>query len=327
VNAPLLAIHDLVKVYRPPGATAGGVRALDGVTFRVEAGEFVALVGESGSGKSTLLAAAAALESPTAGRIELAGRDLAALAGAELRALRRRVQVVFQDPYEALDPRQTIGEIVEEPLVVHRLLATAAERAARVRDVLVEVGLTPPEIFLGRRPAQLSGGQRQRVAIAAALAIGPELLLADEPVSMLDVSVRAEILNLLARLRAARGIAVLLVTHDLATAAAVAERIAVMYLGRIVEQGPARAVLASPAHPYTQALVAANPAADPVRRRRRGEALPRGEQPDAAALPAGCRFHPRCPRAEGRCRVEDPPLREIGAGRHAACHFAELGPG
>jgi len=317
---PLLVLDDLVKVYRAPGA-AHGLRALDGVTFRVEAGELVALVGESGSGKTTLLSLAAALESPTAGRVELAGLDPARLPGGELRALRRRVQVVFQDPYESLDPRQTIEATVAEPLIVHRLAATAEERRARVCDLLTEVGLTPPEIFLARRPAELSGGQRQRVAIAAALAVGPDLLLADEPVSMLDVSVRAEILNLLARLRAAHGIAVLLVTHDLATAAAVAERMAVMYLGRIVEEGPARTVLAEPAHPYTRALVDANPVADPARRRVRSDEAPRAREADAAELPSGCRFHPRCPRAEARCRTEDPALRPVAPGRSAACHF------
>ena len=323
MSAPLLAIRDLVKVYGAPGAPGGGVRALDGVSLRLDSGEMVALVGESGSGKSTLLAVAAALEPATAGRVELEGRDLATCSRSELRALRRRVQVVFQDPYESLDPRQTIGDIVAEPLVVHGLGGAPDERTARVRELLAEVGLEPPEFFLARRPAELSGGQRQRVAIASALATGPALLLADEPVSMLDVSVRAEILNLLARLRRTHRIAVLLVTHDLATAAAVAERVAVMYLGRIVEEGPTRAVLAAPAHPYTRALVAANPAADPSRRRARDETLPRAERADAAALPSGCRFHPRCPRAAERCRADEPALRPLAPGRAAACHFAE----
>jgi len=323
LNQPLLTVRDLAKHYPVPGgATGSTVRALDGIDFDLAAGELVALVGESGSGKSTLLSLVAALERPTAGEIRFEGRPLADLHRSALRAFRRRAQVVFQDPYESLNPRQTIGEIVAEPLVVHGLGSSAAERTTRVKAVLEEVGLAPAESFLGRRPAELSGGQRQRVAIASALGVGPALLLADEPVSMLDVSVRAEILNLLARLRRDRGIAVLLVTHDLGTAAAIAERIAVMYLGKIVEQGPARDLLANAAHPYTRALVAASPVADPDERGRpRGSV--RGEIGDAATLPPGCRFHPRCPRAEERCRVEEPGLRRLSDAHSSACHFAE----
>ncbi|MCM2269910.1 MAG: ABC transporter ATP-binding protein [Thermoanaerobaculia bacterium] len=318
MTSPLLEVRDLVKTY-PLGRGRGAVRALDGVSLELAAGEMLALVGESGSGKSTLLAQIAGLETPDAGVIEVEGRDLRRLDRAARRDLRRRLQMIFQDPYESLDPRQTIGDIVAEPLVVHRLLPDPAARRARVEAALATVGLEPPAAYAARRPAELSGGQRQRVAIASALAVDPALLLADEPVSMLDVSVRAEVLNLLARLRRERAIAVLMVTHDLATAAAVADRIAVMYLGRIVESGPARAVLAAPAHPYTRALRDASPVADPARRSTR-EPLA-GETPNAAALPTGCRFHPRCPRAEARCRDDEPGLVALGAGRAAACWF------
>jgi oligopeptide/dipeptide ABC transporter ATP-binding protein len=320
MSAPLVAVRDLVKAY-PLGRGAGEVRALDGVSLALAAGEMLALVGESGSGKSTLLAQIAGLETADAGAIEVDGRDLRTLDRRERRALRRRVQMIFQDPYESLDPRQTIGEIVAEPLDVHRLAVEPAARRERVEAALAAVGLEPASAYLGRRPAELSGGQRQRVAIASALAVEPEVLLADEPVSMLDVSVRAEVLNLLARLRRERGIAVLMVTHDLATAAAVADRIAVMYLGRVVESGPAREVLARPAHPYTRALREASPVADPARRSTRAPLT--GETPNAADLPAGCRFQPRCPRAEARCREEEPALLERAAGRAAACWFPE----
>jgi len=320
MSGPILLVRDLVKRY-PLGHGAGSVHALDGVSLDLAAGEMLALVGESGSGKSTLLHQVAGLETPDAGRLEIAGKDLSRLSGGERRKLRRDVQMVFQDPYEALDPRQTIGDIVAEPLAVHGLFPGRGERAARVTAALAEVGLEPAEAFLDRRPAELSGGQRQRVAIASALAVEPLLLLADEPVSMLDVSVRAEILHLLGRLQRERSIAVLMVTHDLATAAAVADRIAVLYLGRIVETGDARQVLAAPAHPYTRALREASPVADPARRRTRAPLA--GEIPNAAALPRGCRFHPRCPRAESICAERDPPLVELGRGGSAACHFAE----
>ncbi len=315
MTSPLLTVRVLRKVY--PLAGGRGLRALDGVSLELAAGEMLALVGESGSGKSTLLNQVAGLETPTGGEIRFDGRDLGAMSPRERRALRREIQVVFQDPYESLDPRDTIGEIVAEPLDVHGLAKDTADRRARVVAALGEVGLEPADRFVDRRPGELSGGQRQRVAIASALVAQPRLLLADEPVSMLDVSVRAEVLNLLARLRRERGIAVLLVTHDLATAAAVADRIAVLYLGRVVESGPAREVLAAPVHPYTRALRDANPVADPARRARRE--LLRGETPNAAEIPPGCRFRPRCPSAVERCAAIDPQLVDCGAGRRAAC--------
>lgn len=320
MTAPMLSIRGLEKRYPLPGRRDGGVRALDGVDLDLAAGELLALVGESGSGKTTLLQLAAGLEAPSAGSIRFDGRELVGIAASERRRLRREIQVVFQDPYESLDPRATVGEIVAEPLEVHGLKSGRDERAAAIAAALAAVGLEPAERFVGRRPAELSGGQRQRVAIASALVVEPRLLLADEPVSMLDVSVRAEVLNLLARLRRERGIAVLLVTHDLATAVAVADRIAVMYLGRIVETGEAKATLARPAHPYTRALRDAHPVADPAHRRER--TLLRGETPNAAELPSGCRFRPRCPDAIARCAEVDPqlePLAALGASRSAAC--------
>jgi oligopeptide/dipeptide ABC transporter ATP-binding protein len=319
----LLEIRGLEKRYPIAGRRGAALRALDGVDLDLGAGELLALVGESGSGKTTLLQLVAGLETPSAGGVRFDGRELAGLGARARRRLRREIQVVFQDPYEALDPRATVGSIVAEPLAVHGLARARGEREARVAAALAAVGLEPAERFVGRRPAELSGGQRQRVAIASALAVEPRLLLADEPVSMLDVSVRAEVLNLLARLRRERGIAVLLVTHDLATAVAVADAIAVMYLGRIVERGPARAVLARPAHPYTRALIEAHPVADPARRRARRPLG--GETPNAAELPPGCRFRPRCPDAIGRCAEVDPELVELGGGRAAACIRLEFG--
>jgi oligopeptide/dipeptide ABC transporter ATP-binding protein len=316
----VLELRGLVKHYPLPGRRGGVVRALDGVDLDLDPGELLALVGESGSGKTTLLQIVAGLEEATAGSVRFDGRELSAADPRERRRLRRDIQVVFQDPYESLDPRSTIGAIVAEPLVVHGRAADRGERERKVAEALAAVGLQPAASFVDRRPAELSGGQRQRVAIAAALAVEPRVVLADEPVSMLDVSVRAEVLNLLARLRRERRIAVLMVTHDLATAVAVADRVAVMYLGRIVEIGPARATLAAPAHPYTRALRDAHPVADPARRRPR--TLLRGEIPDAAEIPRGCRFRPRCPDAIPRCGEVDPALVALAPGRGAACILA-----
>jgi len=233
-----------------------------------------------------------------------------------LRPLRRRIQMVYQDPYESLDPRLRVRQAVEEPLAIHRIGDSREEREARVREALERVELTPPELYLDRYPHELSGGQRQRVAIAAALVLDPALLVADEPVSMLDVSVRAGVLSLLDSLKRS-GLAILMITHDLSTAARFADRIAVMYLGRIVEEGPAAEVVRSPQHPYTQALLSVVPRRDP-RERHTGQVL-RGETPDAVHIPSGCRFHPRCPLAFDRCSVEEPLLGPTPAGHPAAC--------
>ena len=321
IPAPLLEVRDVATHFplgggllRPPSQW---VRAVDGVSLTIAAGEVVALVGESGCGKSTLALTIGGLESATSGDVRYRGRSLIGATGQALQAMRREVQLVFQDPYEALNPLMSVEEIVAEPLLIHRLAANPEQRRQRVIAALESAGLRPAQAFLPRRPHELSGGQRQRVVIAAALVLEPALLLADEPVSMLDVSVRAEIINLLSDLRRTRGIAILFITHDLSTVATFADRIAVMYLGRIVEMGPARAVVETPRHPYTQALLAAVPVANPRLRHRRH--LPPGETPHPGDLPAGCRFHPRCPIATPQCAQVDPPTVAVGPGHTAAC--------
>jgi oligopeptide/dipeptide ABC transporter ATP-binding protein len=252
--------------------------------------------------------------------VTLDGRHVGGLSHRELLRLRSGVQMIFQDPYESLNPRMRVQDIVAEPLRVHGVAGSAAEADARVREALSQAGLTPPGAYLHRLPFELSGGQRQRVVIAAALALRPKLLVADEPVSMLDVSIRAEILNLLAALARDEGIAIVMITHDLSTVAAYADRIAVMYLGRIVEYGPTRAVLADPQHPYARALLSVVPIPDPALRRQ--PVILGGETPDPSRIPSGCRFHPRCPVAFDRCQSVDPPLVTVGSDHAAACLLA-----
>ena len=328
-NGRLLDVEDLVVHYPVSRGIVGTVarkpqqvvRAVDGVSFTVERGELLALVGESGCGKTTTAQTVLRLVDPVGGRIAFDGRDITSLANRELRPLRKRMQIIYQDPYESLDPRLTVRGTIEEPLVIHHTGGSKQERAELVRDALDRVELTPPELFLERYPHELSGGQRQRVAIAASIVLGPELLVADEPVSMLDVSVRAGLLGLLDRLRQS-GLAILMITHDLSTAARFADRIAVMYLGRIVEEGPSRSVVDDPQHPYTKALLSVVPRRDP-RERSRPQILT-GEAPDAVRVPPGCRFHPRCPIAIADCRGIDPALEPAGSGRDhtAACILA-----
>jgi oligopeptide/dipeptide ABC transporter ATP-binding protein len=323
----LLEVEDLVVRYPIHRGLVGAatrkprrnVHAVEGVSLSLQRGEMLALVGESGCGKTTTAQAVLRMVDPVSGAIRFDGRNLVPLGSRELRPLRRRIQVVYQDPYESLDPRFRVRAIVEEPLLIHRIGGSKAERTHRIREALSRVELSPPDLYLDRYPHELSCGQRQRVAIAAALVLEPDVLIADEPVSMLDVSVRAGVLNVLDGLRQ-NGLAVLMITHDLSTAARFAQRIAVMYLGRIVEEGRAAEVVRNPQHPYTKALLSVVPRRDP-RDRQRPQIL-RGETPDAVAIPSGCRFHPRCPVAVDRCSVEDPALAQPTSaeeGHRAAC--------
>jgi peptide/nickel transport system ATP-binding protein len=294
------------------------VHALDGVSFSMQRGEILGLVGESGSGKTTTAMSVLGLVEPSEGTIQFNGQDLPHSWDRKgLLAMRRQMQMVFQDPYEALNPRQTVYTIMAEPLEVHRIGQSKAEKLERVKTALANAGLKPPENYLHRYPEELSGGQRQRVVVAGALILQPQLLVADEPVSMLDVSIRAEILNLLRQLRDQHGISILYITHDLATAGFFTDRIAVMYLGRIVEIGATAEVLANPKHPYTRALLSVVPVPNPRQRRKR-EIL-EGEIPNPINIPPGCRFHPRCPDAIPRCREIDPALYTVNAKHQAAC--------
>lgn len=314
MTEPILLIEDLSVEFQGK-KRSDRVRAVDGISLQVSPGEVVALVGESGCGKTTTANAVLGLTPPTLGRILVDGIDIAHAGHKEMRAARSRMQMIAQDPYESLNPRMTIEEIVTEPLVVHGLLN--GDRESRAGIALETAGLEPAEEFLRRRPHELSGGQRQRVVIAAALSIDPSLLIADEPVSMLDVSVRAGILNLLQRLAREEGIAVLMITHDLATVAAYSDRIAVMYLGRIVETGPTLDVIESPQHPYTKALLSVVPSHDPTVESH--PILLVGDTPDASHVPDGCRFHPRCPVVFDRCPTTEPALVPTGENRSCAC--------
>ena len=318
-GSPLLDVRDLVTRYRMARTGTWGprrtVRALEGVSLTVGAGETVALVGESGSGKTTLAQSMTRMVEPREGTIRFRGQDITRMGPREMRPLRRQMQMIYQDPYESLDPRFRVRHTIAEPLAIHEPRTARAWRAERVTEMLDLVGLHPPELYLERFPHELSGGQRQRVAIAAAMVLKPLLLIADEPVSMLDVSVRMGILTLLDAQRAG-GLGILMITHDLSTAAHFADRIYVMYLGRIVEEGTAAQVIGDPAHPYTRALISAVPRPDPLER-----SAPRilaGEAPDAAHVPPGCRFHPRCPIAAPDCANHDPRLTPAGPGAHSA---------
>ena len=328
MNEALLSVEDLVMEF--PGQQsfvdwvarrpARPVRAVDGISFELRPGEVLALVGESGCGKTTTGNLLMGLMPPSSGRVVLNGEEVGQLSRRGLLRLRRRVQMVFQDPYESLNPRMRVGDIVAEPLRVHKV-AAGDELRQRVENSLTSAGLTPVSAYIRRFPFELSGGQRQRVVIAAGLALEPTLLVADEPVSMLDVSIRADILNLLGKLAREHGIAIVMITHDLSTVAAYADRIAVMYLGRIVEHGPTREVLANPRHPYAQALLSVVPIPDPAVRRR--PVILGGETPDPSRIPSGCRFHPRCPVAFDRCSTVDPPLFAVGPDHQAACLLVE----
>ena len=319
---PLLEVLNLSVRYpaRPTllGRPTAWVRAVEDVSLEIAPGETLGLVGESGCGKSSLGRAVVRLVEPAGGTVRFAGRDITHLRSEPLRRVRRQLQMVFQDPFGSLNPRLTVGQSVAEALEIHRLVPDRAHRTARVAELLVAVGLDPG--LADRYPHEFSGGQRQRIGIARALAVEPKLIVCDEPVSALDVSAQAQIVNLLQDLQRDRGLAYLFIAHDLAVVEHISQRIVVLYLGCVVETAPARDLLAAPRHPYTQALISAVPVVDPASRRQR-LVLP-GEAPSPLAPPPGCPFHPRCPIAEARCRAELPPLREIQPGHRVACHLA-----
>jgi oligopeptide/dipeptide ABC transporter ATP-binding protein len=322
----LLEVENLVKHFVAGRSVLGRptafIKAVDGVSFSVDAGRTLALVGESGCGKSTVSRLVLRLIEPDSGRIRFEGRDLLAFDAGELRAFRRDAQIIFQDPYASLNPRMTVGQILTEPLALHALVPPAARRQ-RVEELLRLVGLEPR--FARRYPHEFSGGQRQRIAIARALAVEPKLIICDEPVSALDVSIRSQILNLLRDLQDRLGLAYIFVSHDLAVVKHIADRVAVMNLGGIVETAEAEALFASPRHPYSRALLSAIPV--PTPRAKRSRIVLQGEMPSALNPPSGCRFHTRCPYVIERCRVETPPLLADAAGHFTACHrTAELPP-
>jgi oligopeptide/dipeptide ABC transporter ATP-binding protein len=309
-GSPLLVVEGLKKYYPVRGgvfaAKIGDVRAVDGVTFEVKEGETLGLVGESGCGKSTLGRAVMRLEEPTAGRVLFEGADIAHASKSELFRLRRDMQAIFQDPYSSLNPRMTVGEIVREPLLVHKI-GTRAEQVEKVRALFQTVGLAAE--MMDRYPHEFSGGQRQRIGIARALALDPRLVIADEPVSALDVSVRSQVLNLMVKLQRERNLTYIFISHDLSVVEHLSDSIAIMYLGRIVEIGPADTVFKKPAHPYTRALIEAVPVPDPDVHHR--SAPIKGEAPSPIAPPPGCPFHPRCPFAIPACKQEIPPLEPV----------------
>jgi len=311
VTTPLLEVKDLHKHYPVRGGifsrTVGTVRAVAGVSLTVHAGQTLGLVGESGCGKSTLGRTLMRLEEPTSGQVLFEGRDLAAASGDELFKLRREMQMVFQDPYSSLNPRLTVGEIVREPMLVHGM-GSRAEQIARVRELLATVGLGADA--LQRYPSEFSGGQRQRIGVARALSLNPRLVIADEPVSALDVSVQSQVLNLMVQLQRERGLAYVFISHDLSVVEHVSDVVAIMYLGRIVEMGPVRQIFDNPAHPYTRALMQAIPSGNP--RKRRASVPLTGEAPSPMAVRPGCAFASRCQYAIDACRQGVPPLEAVG---------------
>ncbi|WP_432023455.1 ABC transporter ATP-binding protein [Streptomyces parvus] len=331
---PILQVRGLAKHYPLTQGILfkrqiGAVRAVDGVDFDLYAGETLGIVGESGCGKSTVAKMLVHLERPTAGAIRYKGEDIAKLSGRALKAVRRNIQMVFQDPYTSLNPRMTVGDIIGEPYEIHPEVAPKGSRRQKVQDLLDVVGLNPE--YINRYPHQFSGGQRQRIGIARGLALNPEIIVADEPVSALDVSVQAQVVNLLDRLQAEFNLSFVFIAHDLSIVRHISDRVGVMYLGRIVETGSDAEIYDHPTHPYTQALLSAVPVPDPTAREHRERIILHGDVPSPANIPSGCRFRTRCWKAQERCELEVPLLAvpaefrlvDTPARHDSACHFAE----
>jgi len=296
----------------------GSVKAVDDISFDISEGETLGLVGESGCGKSTTGRAILQLYKPTAGEVHFDGRDLVKLGGGDMRRMRRQVQMIFQDPYASLNPRMTVGSIIGEPLEIHSL-AKGREKTERVQELLRTVGLNP--YFANRYPHEFSGGQRQRIGIARALAVDPKFIVCDEPISALDVSIQAQIINLLEELQERLNLTYLFIAHDLAVVRHISDRVAVMYVGKIVEVTDRNTIFDQPMHPYTRALLSAIPIPDPVLEKRRTRMILVGDVPSPVNPPSGCRFNPRCPYAEDNCRTDEPPLAEVVPGHYVACHY------
>jgi peptide/nickel transport system ATP-binding protein/oligopeptide transport system ATP-binding protein len=322
-ETPLLEARDLVKHFPIKRGVVfqrqiGEVKAVDRISFAVQRGETFGIVGETGCGKTTTARLITRLLDPTSGTVHFEGEDLTSLAGDRLKALRRQVQLIFQDPYSSLNPRRTVGSIIAEPFAIHGMLRDRDERRRAVQELMERVGLNPEHY--NRYPNQFSGGQRQRVGVARAIALEPKLIIADEPVSALDTSIQAQVLNLLRNLQADMGLTVILIAHDLSVIRHMCDRVAVMYLGKIVELAPSESMYGFPRHPYTGALLSAVPVPEPLAAPRQRTLLP-PDAPSPANPPTGCRFHSRCPKAEPLCSIEEPPLEEKDNGSLAACHF------
>ena len=320
---PLLEVRDLVKHFPITRGIVfqrktGAVKAVDGVNLQVAKGETLGIVGETGCGKSTTAKLMMRLLEASSGEVRFQGEDITHLRGARLKAVRREMQMIFQDPYSSLNPRKTVGSIIAEPFAIHGMLGGKGERKREVQRLMETVGLNPEHY--NRYPHEFSGGQRQRIGVARALALSPKLLIADEPVSALDVSIQAQVLNLLRDLQRRLGLTLLFIAHDLSVVRHMCDRVAVMYLGKIVEIAPGEELYNFPRHPYTAALLSAVPVADPSRHREPRRLLS-GDVPSPANPPSGCRFHTRCPKAQERCTFEEPLLSAQGSGTRAACHF------